>query len=249
MNLISKAELSRNASRGLFIASGAVGPVEIASVCGFEWLILDMEHGLGDENMTLQQIRALDGSGTVPLVRIPLLDAGMIKRFLDFGAAGIMCPMISNSEQAGALVSAMRYPPEGMRGLTGSSRASSYGAGFKDYFRDANGKLLCIAQIETAEAVENVDSIAAVPGIDVLFIGHSDLSLNLGCYNDFENGKMHSAEKVLLEACARHGKIPGMLMKSGMRADDCIQKGFRFLALGTDHSAMKQAFLSMLQNS
>lgn len=249
MNFISKAELSRNASRGLFIASGAVSPVEIASVCGFEWLILDMEHGLGDENMTLQQIRALDGSGTVPLVRIPLLDAGMIKRFLDFGAAGIMCPMISNSEQAGALVSAMRYPPEGMRGLTGSSRASSYGAGFKDYFRDANGKLLCIAQIETAEAVENVDSIAAVPGIDVLFIGHSDLSLNLGCYNDFENGKMHSAEKVLLEACARHGKIPGMLMKSGMRADDCIQKGFRFLALGTDHSAMKQAFLSMLQNS
>lgn len=249
MNFISKAELSRNASRGLFIASGAVSPVEIASVCGFEWLILDMEHGLGDENMTLQQIRALDGSGTVPLVRIPLLDAGMIKRFLDFGAAGIMCPMISNSEQAGALVSAMRYPPEGMRGLTGSSRASSYGAGFKDYFRDANGKLLCIAQIETAEAVENVDSIAAVPGIDVLFIGHSDLSLNLGCYNDFENGKMHSAEKVLLEACARHGKIPGMLMKSGMRADDCIQKGFRFLALGTDHSAMKQAFLSMFQNS
>lgn len=249
MNFISKTEIGGNASRGLFIASGAVSPVEIASVCGFEWLILDMEHGLGDENMTLQQIRSFGGSKTSPIVRIPLLDAGMIKRFLDFGAAGIMCPMVSNAEQAETLVSAIRYPPQGMRGLTGSSRASSYGAGFKDYFRNANGSLLCVAQIETAEAVENVDSIAAVSGIDVLFMGHSDLSLNLGCYNDFDNGKMRYAEKTLLEACARHGKIPGMLMKSGMKPDECIQKGFRFLALGTDHSAMKQAFMSMLQNS
>lgn len=158
-------------------------------------------------------------------------------------------PNLNKFHKAGTLVSAMRYPPEGMRGLTGSSRASSYGAGFKDYFRNANGSLRCIAQIETAEAVEHVDSIAAVSGIDVLFMGHSDLSLNRGCYNDFENGKMRSAEKALIEACAKHGKTAGMLMKSGMKPDDCVQKGFRFLALGTDHSAMKQAFMSMLQNS
>ncbi len=135
-------------SRGLFIASGAVSPVEIAAECGFDWLLLDMEHGLGDEHATLQQITALKHSNTAPIVRIPTLAEATIKRILDFGASGIMAPMIESREEAERLVRAMRYPPEGIRGLSSGSRAADYGFDFKEYFRRANRELLCIAQIE-----------------------------------------------------------------------------------------------------
>ncbi len=234
-------------SRGLFIASGAVSPVEIAAECGFDWLLLDMEHGLGDEHATLQQITALKHSNTAPIVRIPTLAEATIKRILDFGASGIMAPMIESREEAERLVRAMRYPPEGIRGLSSGSRAADYGFDFKEYFRRANRELLCIAQIESEAAVRNIDSIASVEGIDVLFIGHSDLSLGLGCYNQFDSEAMRSAEKAVIEAARKYGKTAGMLLKPSMSPADCIERGFRFLAMGTDHNCMKSAFRQLLE--
>lgn len=248
MNFIKEKTFSEE-THGLFVASGAVSPAVIAGHSGFDWLILDMEHGCGGEQETLQQINALRATPCVPIVRIPALREEIIKRVLDFGAAGIMCPMLENAEQAKRLVSAMRYPPEGIRGLTGGACAADFGFSFKKYFPAVNQALLCVAQIENAQAVANVEEIAAVPGIDVLFIGHSDLSLNLGVYGKFDAPEMIRAEEAVLNAARKYGKISGMLLKESMDPKPYRDKGFRFLALGTDHGCMKQAFSGLLKRT
>ena len=249
MNFIREKCTSGSVTRGMFMAGGAVFSVEIAAECGFDWLLLDMEHGLGSEQNTLAQITALKHTKCAPIVRIPALSAKTIKRILDFGASGIMCPMIENAEQAEQLVRAMRYPPEGIRGLSSGSRAASYGFSFTEYFEKANRELLCIAQIESRAGVEHAGEIAAVDGIDILFIGHSDLSLNLGSYNEFDSEVMCSAEDAVLGAAAEHGKSAGMLIKQNMRVEPCLEKGFRFLALGTDLGCIRSMFHKLLKQS
>ncbi len=248
MNFI-KDKVENQVTRGLFIASGAEFAVELAAHAGFDYLVLDMEHGLGDEGAVLRMIRSLNGFKTAPLVRIPFLRNEYVKKVLDFGAAGIMCPMVGTEKDARELVDFMRYPPEGRRGLTGGSRASGYGTKFLDYFDRANADLLCVAQIENAEGVENADAIAGVEGVDVLFVGHSDLSLNLGCFNKFDDKKMIDAELAVLAAAEKHGKVAGMMLKSGMSAQACIDRGFTSLVLGTDIGCLRSAFDKMLNET
>ncbi|MFA6101453.1 MAG: aldolase/citrate lyase family protein [Victivallaceae bacterium] len=248
MNFI-KDKIENQVTRGLFITSGTEFAVELAAHAGFDYLILDMEHGLGDEGDVLRMIRSLNGFETAPIVRIPYLRIEYIKKVLDFGAAGIMCPMVETAADAQNLVDFMRYPPAGKRGLTGSSHASGYGADFKDYFARANANLLCVAQIENANGVENVDAIAAVEGVDVLFIGHSDLSLNLGCLNNFDDKKIIEAELAVLAAARKHGKIAGMMLKSGMNAQNCIDRGFTSLVLGTDIGCLRSAYSKLLNET
>jgi 2-keto-3-deoxy-L-rhamnonate aldolase RhmA len=248
MNFI-KDKAENKITRGLFIASGTEFAVELAAHAGFDYLVLDMEHGLGDEGAILQMIRSLNGFETAPVVRIPYLRIEYIKKALDFGAAGIMCPMVETAQDAQNLVDFMRYPPAGKRGFTGSSRASGYGTDFKDYFARANTSLLCVAQIENASGVENVDAIAAVEGVDVLFIGHSDLSLNSGCLNNFDDKRIIDAELAVLAAAKKHGKIAGMMLKSGMNAQACIDRGFTSLVLGTDTGCLRSAYSELLSKT
>ena len=245
MNFI-KDKVEKQVTRGLFIASGTEFAVELAGHAGFDYLVLDMEHGLGDEGAVLRMIRSLNGFETAPIVRIPYLRIEYVKKVLDLGAAGIMCPMVETENDARDLVDFMRYPPEGKRGLTGGSYASGYGTDFKDYFTRANANLLCVAQIENAKGVENIDAIASVDGVDVLFVGHSDLSLNLGCYNKFDDGKIIEAELAVLAAAGKYGKIAGMMLKSGMNAETCIKRGFNFLVLGTDIGCLRSAYGKLL---
>jgi 2-keto-3-deoxy-L-rhamnonate aldolase RhmA len=246
MNFI-KDKAGNQVTRGLFIASGTEFAAELAAHAGFDFLVLDMEHGLGDEGAVLQMIRSLNGFQTAPIVRIPYLRIEYVKKVLDFGAAGIMCPMVETANDAKELVDFMRYPPEGKRGLTGGSHASGYGTDFKDYFARANSNLLCVAQIENKNGVDNIDAIAAVDGVDVLFVGHSDLSLNLGCYNKFDDRKIVDAELAVLAAAKKHGKIAGMMLKGGMNAQACIDRGFTFLVLGTDVGCLRSAYGKLLR--
>ena len=188
----------------------------------------------------LQLLQIFSHTHTAPIVRVPSGTAELLQKALDFGASGIMAPMIDTLEQAIAFVRALRYPPAGVRGMTASSRASGYGCHFKEYYAKANQGVLGIVQIETSAGLENVDAIAAIDGVDVLFIGHSDLSLALGCYGDFNAEIMLQAEAKVLAACQKHQKILGMLLKSGASAQEYSQKGFRFLGLGSDLSCMRQ---------
>ncbi len=243
-----KTQVSSGTTRGVFIASGMEVSVELAAGAGFDWVILDMEHGLGDEAKLLSMIRCLDGTNTAPLVRIPALREEAVKRALDFGAAGILCPMVRSADDARELVHLTQYPPLGRRGLTASSRASGYGKHFGDYFARANTEILRVVQIETPEALAAIDAIAAVDGVDVLFIGHSDLSLSLDCYGDFTHPKMVQAEKDVLAAAAHNGKIAGLLLKQTMDADDYRARGFQFLALGTDIGCLRSGYTKLLRD-
>ena len=245
MNWYRTKVYEKRLSRGLFTASDSVAMAEIQARAGFDWLILDMEHGMSDENLIWKQIAMMQRFETAPLVRVPSLRTDIIKRVLDFGAAGIMAPMIESEEEARELIAAMRYPPDGFRSLSSGSMAAGFGWEFKEYIGRANTELLAIVQIESKAGLSAVDKVAAVDGVDVLFLGHSDLSLNLGHLNDFEHPEMLEAEGIMLDACRKHGKVAGMMLKHSMNIDEYFRKGFNFIAQGTDLSLLRGALKNL----
>ncbi len=247
MNWLKARFETDSALDGLWLTSGSHVVAELAGVAGFDWVLLDMEHGLGDDADILRLLQVLSGTAVAAVVRVPAPGSEWIGRALDFGAAGIMVPRLDSAVEARAFVQALRYPPDGRRGLTGSSRAAGYGYSFKDYFPTANRQVAGIVQIETVAAVEAVDSIAAVDGVDGLFIGHSDLSLALGCYGQLEAPALQAAESAVLEACARHGKRAGLLLKAGLDPRRYREKGFSLLSLGTDIGCLKEGFARLLE--
>ena len=127
-----------------------------------------------------------------------------------------------------------------------SSRASCYGHNFKEYFREANAKLIVAVQVETSVAVSNIEAIAAVRGVDIFFVGHSDLSMDLGCFGDYSSGDMRASELKVLSAARRFGKRAGMLLKADMGIEEQMDKGYSFLALGTDIGCLKTAYNNLL---
>ncbi len=152
--------------------------------------------------------------------------------FTMFKAAGIMIPMVNTPEEAEQAVAAMRYPPEGIRGMTSGSRAADYGFGFPDYYARANQDLLTVCQIETKQGVENAEAIAAVDGVDVLFIGPSDLTLNLGCYKKLDHPEFRKCLQRIVAACRSTGKQGGILLGSPTDIPGAIDDGLTFIALG-----------------
>ncbi len=188
---------------------------------------------------------------TPPIVRIPSVDADIVKFVMDSGAAGIMFPFVSSVAAAKAAVQAMKYPPQGARGVAGIIRATDYGQSWKEYFHSANTNSLVVVQIETLEAVNAADEIAAIDGVDVLFVGPLDLSVNLGCPADFTPPHFVEALKKVVAACQKHGKAAGILSRPQHTAEH-KQLGFRFFALGSDTGAVVsglQDCLKLMQGS
>ena len=232
--------------KGIWLASGSHVAAEIAALSGFDWCLIDLEHGAGSESDALRMLQVMGRTGIHPVVRVPCTRADIIGRCLDFGAEGIMLPMVSTKEEAESFAKALRYPPNGTRGMSSSCRAASFGLDFESYFK---GKApLGIAQIETPEAVANVDAIAATDGIDALFIGHSDLSLQLGCFRKFDSPEMLAAENAVLNACERSGKAPGAILRPSMKGASKLQANGGLFAMGTDIEALKSSFASLLKN-
>ncbi|NNM01076.1 MAG: hypothetical protein HKO62_10025 [Gammaproteobacteria bacterium] len=226
---------------GTFLNLGSAVTAEIAADSGFDWLMLDLEHGLGDIGTLVGQLQAIAGSGSAPLVRIPWHDPVHYKRVLDAGAAGVMVPYVSDAETAREAVAAMRYPPAGIRGAATYTRASRYGRSFEDYAANANTALLTIVQVETAAAVDNADDIAAVDGVDVLFVGPRDLTINLGIPGRFEHPDYRGALQRVVAACSAHGKAAGILVDAaGVAA--CAAEGFRFIGAGSESGALVAGF-------
>lgn len=218
---------------GTFLNLGSPAAVEIAAAAGFDWLLLDLEHGSADLSELRPLLLAAATGTAAPIVRLRSVDPDAVKFVMDSGAAGIMFPFVSTAEQARAAVQAMKYPPQGQRGVAGAIRATGYGTQWKSYFESANRESLVVVQIETAEAVANADEIAAVDGVDVLFVGPLDLSVNLGCPGDFTKPKFVDALRHVVEACHRHQRVPGILTKAGHEQQH-IDLGYRFVALGSD---------------
>jgi len=222
------------------------GLPQIVKTCGAEFLLLDMEHsGIGMETVKAQAAlcRGLD---LVPLVRVPAAQYHFIARALDAGAMGIMVPMVETAEEAQFIVSCTRYPPRGRRGAAfGVAAHDDYADGaVTDKIAGAEARTMVICLVETARGIENVDAIAAVPGVDVVWLGHFDLTNFLGIPAQFDHPRYLAAVDALLAACRRHGKTPGFMAGDERWARDYRARGFRIIAYGVDVLLLQSALKS-----
>jgi 4-hydroxy-2-oxoheptanedioate aldolase len=214
-------------------------PIVAESVAreGFVAVTIDQQHGLWDTAATTIAISSIRAAGSAPIVRIPLGAFDVASRSLDFGAEGIIAPMINTVADAKAFVSAAKFPPLGERSW-GPTRAMTLTGltDAKQYLSEANAETVTLAMIETKTAMANLDAIAATPGIDVLFVGPSDLSIGLtdGKELDPHSATVEKALDTLVASCRKAGKIAGLYCANAERAVACAKRGFRFLAVGSD---------------
>jgi 4-hydroxy-2-oxoheptanedioate aldolase len=224
--------------------------VELVAREGFNTVTIDQQHGYWDYSDTKTGIAAIRQGGAAPILRIPLEDFGGASRALDWGAEGIVAPMINSAADAKRFVDAAKFPPIGERSW-GPNRAMMLAgiADAKAYLHEANDAIVTLAMIETQEAMDNLDAIAAVPGIDVLFVGPSDLSITLskGAEIDPHSKTVEAALDKVLAACKKAGKIPGLYCVNAERAAATAKRGFKFLAVGNDFGFLRGAYAAQLK--
>lgn len=232
---------------GTWLNLGSSLTAEMAANAGFDWVLIDLEHGAGDHPQLVHQLQAVSGTPAAPIIRIAWNDAPRFKRVLDLGASGVMVPYVNNAEEAQQAVAAMRYPPQGVRGVAKMNRAAGFGEDFDDYFANANQKLLTIVQLETPEAIENAEAIAAVDGVDVLFVGPADLSVSMGVPMQFSHPDFQAALDKVTQACRETSKTAGIL-SFAPDPGELIKRGFRFIAAGSDGSLVTQGMKKLAEN-
>lgn len=219
---------------GCFLSLGSSLASELMGNAGYDWALVDLEHGAGGETEALHQMQALSATSAAAIVRVESYARQRAHRVLDLGAHGIMFPHIDNADEARAAAAAMHYPPLGVRGVAFSNRACEYGSNFRPYLEASDQALLTIVQIETQAAVDNVDAIAATPGVDVLFIGPSDLSHSYGVLGQFDHPDFLRAIDRTVAAAKRYRKSLGILLPKPGDFAHYHDLGFRFIASGSD---------------
>ncbi len=219
---------------GTFLNLGSPLTAEIAARSGFDWLMLDQEHGPGSEETLLQQLHAVSASSATPIVRIANNEPARFKRVLDLGAGGVMVPYVNNAEEARAAVSSVRYPPHGLRGVSRFNRAAGFGQDFDEYYAHGHERLVTMAQIETPESLGQLDAIAAVDGVDVLFIGPLDLTTNMGIQGQFDHPLFADARRAVAAAARKAGKAAGILATAPAQIPVLREEGFSVMAFGSD---------------
>lgn len=218
--------------------------MEAVARCGFDFLCIDMQHGLADFESALAMMPAIDLGGSAPFVRVPWNDPAIIGRVLDAGAVGVIVPMINSVEDARRAVTACRYAPEGQRSF-GPLRV-----GLRDgpsYFAEANRRIQLLVMIETAAALEEVDAIASLPGVNGLFVGPFDLSVSLGLPPGDNDGNplFDEALEAVISAASAHGKYAGILSNRAL-AQRRHAQGFRFVSVATDFGVLQSAMAADL---
>ena len=219
---------------GAWVQIASPFTAEILSQAGFDWLLIDMEHGPGDILTLISQLQAMKGSDASALVRAPWNDFVIIKRILDTGVHGVLVPYVNTKEEVETAVRACRYPREGIRGVAGSPRAQGYGQNVMDYLRRANEEILLITAVESREAVSNLDEILEVPELDGVFIGPMDLSTNMGHMGNADHSEVKEAivtvERKVLEA----GKVLSTISGSWEQAEQLYERGYQMVTLMAD---------------
>lgn len=238
--------LAREWLVGTFLNLGSPMTVEIAGLAGFDWILIDHEHGPGGQDTLLHQLHAASATPAFPVVRIALNETPRFKRVLDMGALGVMVPYVSTVAEAKAAVAAMRYPPHGIRGVAKFNRGAGFGGDFEEYYLHSHERLLTVIQIETIEAINNIDAIAAVDGADVLFVGPTDLSYNMGIRDQLESETFTAALRKVSDAAQRHGKAAGILVHNNALVPKMRDLGYTFTALGSDGGAVRAGLLGLV---
>jgi 4-hydroxy-2-oxoheptanedioate aldolase len=221
---------------------------ELMAHAGFDSVVIDMQHGLMDYQTTLAMLQAVSGTPVVPLVRVPWNEPASIMRMLDAGAYGIVCPMINNRREAEAFVQACRYPPLGERSW-GPIRANIYAG--EDYFTYANDTVLTLAMIETTQAVENLEEIAATPGLDGFYIGAIDLSISMGYpeKNDVNIPPYQAAVKKIVSVAKKHGLVTGIHVNQAGTLQLINSWGFDMLTITNDTNILRSSALGVVNRA
>ncbi len=202
-------------------------------------LTVDLQHGLVDYQTAISMFQAITTTPTIPLARVPWLEPGIIMKLLDAGAYGIVCPMINSREECEAFVGACRYAPDGYRSF-GPVRAAWYAGA--DYWQHANETVLTMAMIETKKAVDSIDDILSVPGLDAIYVGPSDLSLSIGCKPGFPpEDKAVELIKVIADAAKRHGIYAGIHCGSTAMGKQMVEMGYQFITMLADNAFLAAA--------
>jgi 2-dehydro-3-deoxyglucarate aldolase len=229
---------------GCWSSLGSPITTEVLGLAGFDWLLFDGEHSPNDVLSFVPQLMALKDSPSAPVVRPPWNETVIIKRLLDIGFHNFLIPFVETAEQARSAVAATRYPPEGVRGVSVSQRSNRYGT-VKDYMKIVNDNITVMVQIENRLGVDSIEAIAAVPGVDGLFIGPSDLAAGFGHLGNPNHDDVQAAMKRIFAGAAVHGKPVGILAPVEADARRYLEMGATFVAVGSDLGVFRSATQSL----
>ena len=232
---------------GLWSMMGSEAVLEMAAPLGFDWVLIDCEHGVASIEALAGLLRGLNGSKTTSIVRMPGADnPADFKRVLDAGAEGVLVPLVYSADQVKGIVSACRYPPLGTRGIA-SGRAHQYGYDFMDYLLKSDSEILVFVQAETQEAIENIDEIMAVDGLDGVLIGPMDLSAALKKPFEFKSPGFRAATNKVLQAAKNTGKYAGFYCNDVAEAKARLAEGFQFVNICSDMLLLLKGYIGALE--
>lgn len=238
--------LARTPPIGTWLMSGAPATAELLGHAGFDFLVVDLEHTPLGIAEGIHLLRAVANTPAAPVTRIAANDAVMIKQALDAGAATIMVPFVQNAAEARLAADAMRYPPVGTRGVAAMHRASRYGAD-ADYLATANDEVFLIAQLETEEAIANLREIAAVPGIDALFVGPGDLSASMGLIGQIGHERVQRTMADAARLAREAGKPIGTVGPEPTVVRRFVDYGYDFVAVSSDLAMMRAKAVELVK--
>jgi len=219
---------------GLWLSLGDAVAAELCAGAGFDWLLIDGEHGPNDIRTILAQLQAVAASPSHPIVRVPIGDTRMVKQMLDIGAQTLLVPMIESEAEAVAMARAMRYPPEGVRGVGAAlARASAFGAR-GDYLASANDEVCLLLQVESVTALKSLEAIAGTEGVDGVFIGPADLAASMGFRGRPDAPEVRAAMTDAIARIRATGKAAGILSSNEALARHWLDLGATFVAVGSD---------------
>ncbi len=218
---------------GTFVSSGSAVVAELCARVGFDWLVVDLEHGGGTESELLGQLQAI-GERTAAIVRPQSAERLRVGRALDLGAHGIMVPRLETSDEVAEAISFLRFPPDGVRGVALMSRGAGFGEVVHADDAALNRRLAGVVQIESPVAVANARAMAAIDGVDVLFVGPSDLTHSMGIPGRFGEPAFEDALRAVVAAAEASGKAAGILIRSTADLDRHLALGYRFIGIGSD---------------
>ncbi len=222
---------------GAFVNLGSAASAELVARAGYDWLIVDLEHGMGTVADLHAQLLAIQGTPTAALVRVPSVERLRIDRALDLGADGIMLPQVGSADEARSGVSWLRYPPDGVRGVALITRGAGFGERpHAEIAAVVNPAILGVVQVESPAAVDAAEEAAAIDGVDVLFVGPADLSHAMGIPGQITHPDFLAALDRVVAACHAHGKSAGILLGDGAAVAGARALGFTFIGVGSDVS-------------
>jgi 4-hydroxy-2-oxoheptanedioate aldolase len=232
-NAFKRALKASKPQIGLWSSLSSSYSVEVIAGAGFDWILLDCEHSPNDLENLLTQLQAAASYPSHPVVRVPWNDMVNIKRVLDIGAQSLLIPYVSTAAEAKAAVAHTRYPPAGVRGVAGTTRATRFGR-VKDYAKRAHEEICVLVQVETQAAIDNIEAICAVDGVDGVFIGPADLHASLGYTGEIANPKVKPMIDEAIRRIRKAGKAPGILTPNEADAKHWLGCGGLFVAVGAD---------------